>query len=289
MKRPFPDTLRLILQLGFLAAAILVPLCTDFLSAGRTHLTTLFICLVLVANLFFGKLFCSHLCPIGLFSELSAKAGKRISGRKREIKRWSLPDKILRSLKYILMALMLHGTQIMTPAMNYTIGISLVIATTLLCDMFFCRYICLINGVSNIVRFTAFAMAAIAVNLLVTDLGFEFPLDMVLLTCGYILEITHRKAEYNLSLLHVHRNPSNCTQCGKCSEACPFSVEIKNAKRIVDIECNLCGECVKACSRDALKMGICNTRPGQNRIRGVWFAPLITLVLLAIAVWIILQ
>ena len=38
---------------------------------------------------------------------------------------------------------------------------------------------------------------------------------------------------------------------------------------------------------DALKVGICNTRPGQNRIRGVWFAPLITLVLICIAVWLI--
>jgi ferredoxin len=59
-------------------------------------------------------------------------------------------------------------------------------------------------------------------------------------------------------------------------------------KRVVDIDCNLCGECVRVCSNDALKVGICNTRPGQNRIRGVWFAPLVTLVLICIALWLLL-
>jgi ferredoxin len=64
-------------------------------------------------------------------------------------------------------------------------------------------------------------------------------------------------------------------------------VNIIAVKRVIDIDCNLCGECVRECRNDALKVGICNTRPGQNRIRGVWFAPLITLVLICIAVWLL--
>ena len=86
----------------------------------------------------------------------------------------------------------------------------------------------------------------------------------------------------------MHRNPANCTNCGECVKACPVGVDVPKVKRVTDIDCNLCGECLRVCSQDAIKMGICNTRPGQNRIRGVWFAPLITLVLLAIAVWMLL-
>ena len=106
---------------------------------------------------------------------------------------------------------------------------------------------------------------------------------------GYFLEIYTKKAEFNISLLHIHRDIHKCKECGKCVGACPYKVNITAVKRVVDIDCNLCGECVRECPNDALKVGICNTRPGQNRIRGVWFAPLITLVLICIAVWLLVK
>ena len=64
-------------------------------------------------------------------------------------------------------------------------------------------------------------------------------------------------------------------------------MDLLKVKRVTDIDCNLCGECVRECDNDALKVGICNTRPDQNRIRGIWFAPLITIVLIAVAMWIL--
>ena len=88
-------------------------------------------------------------------------------------------------------------------------------------------------------------------------------------------------------MLHIHRDTAKCTGCGNCSASCPFKVDLLKVKRVTDIDCNLCGECVRECENDALKVGICNTRPDQNRIRGIWFAPLITIVLIAVAMWIL--
>ncbi|MBO7268673.1 MAG: 4Fe-4S binding protein, partial [Bacteroidales bacterium] len=95
------DKLRRIMQYGFLAAVAAVVIYPNLLP-GMHRVTILFLWLIVVANLFFGKLFCSHLCPGGLLSEYAAKLKNKFFGTKWGIKRWSLPDNLLSSLKYIL-------------------------------------------------------------------------------------------------------------------------------------------------------------------------------------------
>ena len=284
MKRHPLDNLRMAMQLAFLAGIPVIYTYTDLLK-GMHSVSYLFVWLIFVANFLFGKLFCSHLCPLGLLSEMVQRLKRKWIGDKWKIKRWSLPDNLLRSIKYILLVITIYGTaNIHIPnTAVIVLPIAIIIAGGIFDNMFFCKYLCFANATSNIVRFTVFILVLLAINAITADMGIRFPFVTIAAIGGYLLEIFFKKAEYNLSLLHVHRDVHKCTGCGECSKACPYAVDIKNVKRVVDIDCNLCGECVKGCKEDALKMGICNTRPGQNRIRGVWFAPLITLVLLCIA------
>ncbi len=282
------DKLRRIMQYGFLATVAAVVIYPNLLP-GMHRVTILFLWLIVVANLFFGKLFCSHLCPGGLLSEYAAKLKNKFFGTKWGIKRWSLPDNLLRSLKYILAIVLFHpklGNSVPHTLINALIIISIAVLG-MLEKMFFCKYMCIFNAASNVVRFTIFLMVAIAAQLILNDFGVSFPVVETAFLCGYFLEIYFKKTEYNISLLHIHRDIHKCRECGKCSTACPYAVDLIKVKRVVDIDCNLCGDCVRKCPNDALKVGICNTRPDQNRIRGVWFAPLITLVLLAMAIWMI--
>ena len=279
------DKLRRVMQYGFLAAIAAVAVYPN-LFKGMHRYSILFLWLIVVANIFFGKLFCSHLCPGGLLSEFVCKLKEKFFGTKWGIKRWSLPDNLLRSLKYILAIVLFH------PKLGNSVAFPLIIALIILSiaafgmfeKMFFCKYMCIFNAASNVIRFTIFLMVAVAAQLILNDFEIRFPVLETAFICGYLLEIYFKKTEYNISLLHIHRDIHKCRECGKCSTACPYSVEIKKVKRVVDVDCNLCGDCVRKCPNDALKVGICNTRPDQNRIRGVWFAPLITLVLLSIAV-----
>ena len=282
------DKLRRIMQYGFLAAIASVVIYPNLLPEMH-RITILFLWLIVVANLFFGKLFCSHLCPGGLLSEYAAKLKDKFFSTKWGIKRWSLPDNLLRSLKYILAIVLFHpklGNSVPHTLINALIIISIAVLG-MFEKMFFCKYMCIFNAASNVVRFTIFLMVAIAAQLILNDFGISFPVVETAFLCGYFLEIYFKKTEYNISLLHIHRDIHKCRKCGKCSTACPYAVDLIKVKRVVDVDCNLCGDCVRKCPNDALKVGICNTRPDQNRIRGVWFAPLITLVLLAVAIWMI--
>ena len=278
------DRLRDVLQLCSLCAMIVIAYNGGALR-NTEAIKVLLMVFVGLGNLLFGKLFCSNLCPLGLVQEWITQR------RKREyplIARWSAADKILRSIKYILLTVLFIDYHVFL--LNVVIAI-VVLSIIIVGNMFFCKYLCPVNAASNIFRLTVMLMIVLLANWGLYMAGVELPLWVLvgaLSAGGYILEIVARKAEFNVSMLHIHRDTSKCTVCGKCSASCPFGVDLLKVKRVTDIDCNLCGECVRECDNDALKVGICNTRPDQNRIRGIWFAPLITIVLIAVAIWILL-
>lgn len=277
------DRLRDAMQLCSLCAVIILAYNGGALR-NTEAIKVILMVLVGAGNIFFGKLFCSNLCPLGLVQEW-------ISVRRRReyaiFARWGRWDKLLRAIKYVLLVLIFIDYHIFL--FNVSIAI-LILSMLIVGNMFFCKYLCPINAASNIFRFTVMFMAVLLCYWGAYMAGLEIPLWVVVAVfsiVGYILEITSRKAEYNISLLHIHRDPEKCNRCGACTNLCPFQVDVKSVKRVTDIDCNLCGECVRVCRQDAVKVGICNTRPGQNRIRGVWFAPLITLLLLAAAIYLL--
>lgn len=267
-----------------------VVLCAfDFEWEDARFYKILAILLIGVGNILFGKIFCSHLCPLGLLQELREK----IIGRMGEpfndmvFKRWSVPDKILRAVKYLLLVLFFAKPNLFT----FTIVIcTFIFVASWMGGFSFCKYLCPVNALSNILRYTVVLAGFVLLNILFESLNINLPkwvMIAIASVCCYYLEIKTHKAEYNTSLLHIHKNHSKCNRCRVCTKVCPYNIDFKSVKRVTDIDCNLCGECVRGCSQDAIKVGICNTRPGQNRIRGIWFAPLITVVLLAIALCLI--
>lgn len=277
------DRLRDVLQLCSLCAVIVIAYNGGALR-NTEAIKVLLLVLVGLGNLLFGKLFCSNLCPLGLVQEWITQRRRR---EYSHIVRWSAADKILRSIKYILLTVLFIDYHIFL--LNVTIAI-VVLSIIIVGNMFFCKYLCPVNAASNIFRLTVMLMMVLLANWGLYMAGIDLPLWVLvgaLSVGGYILEIVARKAEFNVSMLHIHRDTAKCTGCGNCSASCPFKVDLLKVKRVTDIDCNLCGECVRECENDALKVGICNTRPDQNRIRGIWFAPLITIVLIAVAMWIL--
>jgi len=58
------------------------------------------------------------------------------------------------------------------------------------------------------------------------------------------------------SFLGLRRDPSRCTKCGDCVQACPMQIKILDLpwEKFNDPECTLCLECVGACAGGALAL-----------------------------------
>ena len=188
------DKLRRVMQYGFIAAIAVVAVFPNLFS-GMHRFSILFLWLIVVANIFFGKLFCSHLCPAGLIGEYISKLNGKFINPKWGIKRWTLPDNLLRSVKYILAIILFHpklNSLVPHQLVNILAIVSIVILG-LLEKMFFCKYICIFNAASNVIRFTVFTVVALTADMILDDFGISFPVMEIAFICGYFLEIFFKR------------------------------------------------------------------------------------------------
>jgi polyferredoxin len=70
--------------------------------APAVHPAAMFLLIgFLLMSVLMKKAFCGWLCPVGTFSEMLWKAGRKVFGRNFQVPRWL--DRELRGLKYLLL------------------------------------------------------------------------------------------------------------------------------------------------------------------------------------------
>jgi ferredoxin-type protein NapH len=73
--------------------------------------------------------------------------------------------------------------------------------------------------------------------------------------CRYACPVAPIGVFNRLSLFTVSLDPTNCTECLQCLDACPMGL-----RKLGDIghssDCILCGKCVEACPTDALALSL---------------------------------
>ena len=226
--------------------------------------------LFLFAVLVMGKLFCSYLCPLGTVSETLGKLGDKLKIR-NDIN--GIPDKALRSLKYILLFFTLTITletgelfcktydpfygavTLFGHRVNYlfaTISISVFVLGSVIFRLFWCKYLCPLGAISNIFKY--WVGVGIVVVILSSMYFFDLGIDIayiVGLIClaGYLLEIFKINTK-SQSVLKVIRHPHTCIDCGLCSRSCPQGIDVADLELVKHPDCNVCGDCVSACPKE---------------------------------------
>lgn len=224
--------------------------------------------LVLIAAVIvFSKLFCSYICPIGTVSEWLGKLGEKLNIR---ITIHGVADKILRSLKYILLFITVYftfqsnelfckkfdpyyaavtGFSMDVVVMYAVASIVLVILGSVFIRLFWCKYICPLGAISNIFRLTIFFVAVLAVYLILLKSGvaisYVWPLAIACMG-GYVIEITGKKLNV-FPLFRITRNEQTCINCQLCSRKCPQAIDVASMKVVDHADCTLCGECLEVC------------------------------------------
>ena len=193
-----------------------------------------------------GRFVCGWLCPFGLFQDLLHKIPfiKKI--------RTFRGDRILRKLKYIILALFVV---ILPMCVSDAVGIG---------DPWFCKYICpvgtleggiplviLNESLSHIIGFLYTWKIAILIILIVLSLIVYRPF------CKYLCPLGAIYGAFNkISAVGLHCDKSKCVSCRKCEKVCKMGVYPAETPK--SAECIKCGLCIKECPVKALNMGLKN-------------------------------
>ena len=257
------------------------------------------------AVIFFSKLFCAYLCPIGSFEDILIKLRKVIRLKSINIRVGGIADKVLRIVKYVILfwifTMTMSASELFCKNLDpyYAVAtgfkgeitlwmsivtLTLVVLGGLVVDRFWCRYICPLGAISNSLKFWLWMLVLVAAFYVANLFGAGIPWSVMLgafCLVGYLLEILSGKPK--LQVLSMMKNDNLCNHCGRCERYCPYHIEISSFEGRIDcVDCTLCGECAAACKQDALHVGFLrNTR--NNPLKTI-IPAVLTVVLLIVGI-----
>lgn len=183
------------------------------------------ICLM---SILLAKSFCSHLCPVGLLSEVLGRLGIRLTGTSLSLPRWL--DLPLRGLKFLLLGFFVWAVWFaMSPQ-----GVA---------DFLNSPYARIVDA--KMWRFFAPPSALVIAVLGILFVASIFIRDFwcrYLCPYGALLGVLGRFAFFKIT-----RNADICTDCRGCTSVCPARLKVHQLQRISSIECTGCQDCVMAC------------------------------------------
>jgi polyferredoxin len=215
----------------------------------------------LAISFLWRKAFCSWLCPVGTVSEWLWRAGRRAFGRNVTLPRWA--DVVLRSLKYVLLALFLYavGSMSVGAIRAFLEGPYGVIADVKMLNFF---------------RFLSVTSAVVLAVLVVLSILVKNFWCRYLCPYGALMGLPAR-----FSPARIRRNPDTCIDCAKCAKACPSLLPVDRLVTVRSPECTGCLECVAVCpAADTLWLAA-----GRRRVPAWAMAAGIAAIFIAATAW----
>lgn len=219
--------------------------------------------LTLAVTLLFGRIFCSHFCPLGALQEWLRALGRKL-GIRKDVELPRAVDKYARYIKYLILlfivyysykvgdlwfrdydpynALMHFGNEYEEKVVAYAILAAVVIGS-LFTKNWWCRYFCPLGATLGLLR--------------------------------------------KLSPFKIERNASSCISCSTCNHDCPANLDIEHASAIESADCISCLNCVSDCPKGSLSAKVFGKVITKKQL-AVWsvaafFAPL--LIIMATPLW----
>ncbi len=238
---------------AFLPISALVSL-KHFLITGKIntiHPSALVIFLIICTTaLIVKKGFCSWVCPIGLLSDIFAKLNGVFFKQKMVLPIWA--DVLLRIVKYGLAGFFIWSIFFRMPIQSI--------------EQFIQSPYNRFADIKMLHFFTHISNTALMVILVLGLLSFIIPYFWCRYLCPYGAVLG---AFSFLSIGKIKRNPSNCTNCGKCEKNCPSLIKIREKESIHSLECTACMTCVKNCPEKqaiGFSLSFGNIQLGQTAI-----------------------
>ena len=185
-----------------------------------------------ILSLFSGRSICGYVCPVGGLQEcLMLANGKKAKGGKRNF------------IKYCIWAPWIIAVVILFIRAG---GFSKI-------DFFYHTA----NGVSLYEPFTYVIYYGVLLLVVVLSLtaGKRAFCHYVCWMSPFMVIGSKISDWLGIPKLRLKSNKDNCISCGRCSDKCPMSLDVREMvkdDRMKNTECILCGECIDTCPRKAI-------------------------------------
>jgi ferredoxin len=224
---------------------------------------------ILVLTALFGRVYCSAICPLGIFQDVFS----RISKRFHLIKRYKY-KKPMDYLRYPLLGLavvfILFGSllvlNILDPYSSFgrifsgLVRPGLVVVNNWIASLLgkFSLYFLTSENLGLFTWNTVFIPAVTLALIIWLSLYFGRLYCNTVCPVGTLLGLLSR-----ISFFKIRMNEDTCTKCGKCSFACKSScINVKTLK--VDFSrCVACYDCISVCPENSIRYGM--SRPEKKK------------------------
>ncbi len=173
------------------------------------------------------KVFCSWLCPVGTLSEWLWRWGRRVLGRNFQLPKWL--DLPLRLLKYTLL--------------GFFVWVIFTMDTRAIAGFLHSPYYKM-SDVKMLHFFTRMSTLTAGV-LLVLTVGSFFTRNF---WCRYLCPYGALMGLLAfIGPTRIHRRADTCVDCGRCTRACPYHLQVDQRPSIASAECTGCMDCMRVC------------------------------------------
>lgn len=219
------------ITLNFMSPYLIIQGAFEGIASGSLILFVL----LLIGSVFFGRLFCSTLCPAGTEGDYLAQVVSRPSKNGRA-----------NSIKWIIWFPWTAG--ILAGFVSF--GSVRAIEPLYMTD----------NGISvdQPVKYIIYLGVLMLVTVLNIAVGKRAMCHYACWMAPFMIIGIKLRKVLHLPGLTLTGKTSQCIECGKCSKQCPMSLDVKDmvlTEKMTQTECILCGNCIDVCPKKVIDYG----------------------------------
>jgi len=232
--------------------------------------------ILFVLSLFFGRIYCSTICPLGVFQDIITWKSKFFRKKKKKLRfNYSKPQNILRySILAVTILLFVFGSSFLVVLLD-PYGTFGRIVTQLIKPLVIWAnngLASVINGMGNYTLYKMEQLAFVPLAFIVAVIFFYKVAEMSVrhgrLFCNTICPVGSSLGLLSkISLFHIYIEESGCTRCGACAKQCKSECIDSEAMKVDDSRCVTCFNCLSSCKKGSLKYDFRYKKPAKQTVQ----------------------
>jgi ferredoxin len=232
--------------------------------------------ILFILSLLFGRIYCSTICPLGVFQDISARMPRFFRKKNKKFRyKYMKPQNILRySILAITVLLFVFDSSLLLILLDPYSVFGRIVSQLIRPLVIWGN-----NGLSSVlsgmgnyslskVDFAGFVPLAFGISL------FFFILVGVMswlrgrLYCNTVCPVgTTLGLLSKISIFHISIKESSCTQCGLCEKSCKSQCIDSKVMKVDNTRCVSCFNCISACKKGSMKYELRYRKPKAEPVQ----------------------